>query len=77
MLPGYGPLFIDFSRMAEVKPSSCPAYTSTFKSRMRRHRRLRTSRPAHDRQAVTPCHRRRLAGHASADDLTWDGVNLR
>ena len=55
MSPGYEPLFVDFSRMAEVKPSSCPAYTSTSKSRMRSHRRLRTSRLAHDRQAVTPC----------------------
>lgn len=32
---GYEPLFVDFFRMAEVKPSSRPAYTSASRSRMR------------------------------------------
>lgn len=73
---GHEFLFVDFFRIAEVKPSSCPAYTSASKSRMRSKSTPSPSRhkPSSARWAVFVIND---DWRARLQPATWDDANLR
>ena len=72
---GHEFLFVDFFRIAEVKPSSCPIYTSASNSRMRSKSTPSPSRrkPSSARWAVFVNDDWR----ARLQPANWDDANLR